>query len=162
MSYEPFKLTMKKFILIFVLIFCSCLEDDDGGVDCSLVDVAHPSLYVKIVDSTGENLIANGSIDPDQIEVEGDFENPMFVLIPEDEFNNPKLHNSLRLGIPLESQFQYTLHLDDSDSVTVDFTAELIEEPCVYFFKPTEASVNGVEVDLEEVDTLQYLVVVEI
>lgn len=153
---------MKRFTLIVILFLCSCLEDEDGGVDCSHVYVAHPSLYVKIVDSTCENLIANVSIDPDKIEVEGDFDNADFLFVPEDEFSNPELHNSLSLFIPFQSQFQYTLHLDDLDSVTVDFTAELIDEPCVYFFKPTEAFIDGVEVDLEEVETLQYLLVVEI
>jgi hypothetical protein len=153
---------MKKLIIILALILCSCSEDEDGGIDCSLVDVAYPSLNVKIVDSTGENLIENGSINPDHIEVEGNFDNADFLFVPEDEFSSPELHNSLSLFIPFQSQFQYILHLDDLDSVTIDFSAELIEAPCVNFFKPTNAFIDGVEVDLQEEVTLQFLVVVEI
>ena len=73
-------------IILIGLLLSSCSNEDDDGIDCSLFDPAFPSLYLRIVDDTGANLIENGTIDPNNIGIEGDFENAGFQFIPANEF----------------------------------------------------------------------------
>jgi hypothetical protein len=66
---------MKK-IFTFILIgllFSICSNEDNDGIDCELFDPAYPSLYIRIVDDTGANLIENKTIDSNNINVEGNF-----------------------------------------------------------------------------------------
>ena len=68
----------KKYTLILIGLLLSCSNNDDDGIDCSLFDPAFPELYIRLVDETGTNLIDNGTIDPDNITIEGNFSNADF------------------------------------------------------------------------------------
>ena len=78
---------MKKVFVIIIIgfLFPSCTSDDDG-IDCEIFDPAFPSLFIRIVDATGANLIENENIDPNNITVEGDFPNAGFQFIPASVF----------------------------------------------------------------------------
>lgn len=161
---------MKKIIKLILIgiLFSSCSNNDEGGIDCSLFDPAFPSLYIRIVDNAGVNLIENGTIDPNNISVEGDFSGAGFQYIPANEFANPdanirEFDNSLSLFIPNESTFQYTIHLDDIKTINVNFTAELTRIPCdITYFKPIEGAFDGETLELMEISPLQYLAVIEL
>lgn len=161
---------MKKIVrlLVMVLLFLSCSNGDDDGIDCALFDPGFPSLYIRIVNSTGDNLIGNGTIDPNDVKVEGDFLGAGFQFIPPNEFANPdadirEFDNTLKISIPNESKFQYTIHLDDITSIKVDFTAELTRIPCdITYFKPNNVTLDGETFELIELPSLQYLVVIAI
>lgn len=162
-----FQSGMKKIILLIitVTIFMGCSKnEDEEEIDCSLYDPIFPSLYVRIVDSTGENLIDNGTIDPNNISVEGDFPGAGFQFVPENELLNSdadlrELDNSLRLFNPNESTFQYTINLDDIDeTIKINFTAELTRIPCdITFFKPIEGVYKNQALELREVRSLQFV-----
>lgn len=161
---------MKKvFTLILIgLLFSNCSNDDDEGIDCALFDPAFPTLFLRIVDNTGVNLIRNGTIDSSNITVEGDFSGAGFQFVPANEFATPdseirELDNSLYLFIPNESKFQYTIKLDDFKTIAVNFKAEHIKIPCdLSYFKPVEADFNDEELKLKEISPLQFLVVIEL
>jgi len=160
---------MKKliFLLIIIPIWIGCSNNDDG-TDCSLFDPTVPSLFIRIVDSTGANLIENGTIDPDNISVEGDFSGAGFQFIPANEFANPdadirKLDNSISLFIPYEPTFQYTIHLNDMETINVDFTAELTIIACgITYYKPSDGVFNNEALELIEISSLQFLSVIEL
>ena len=125
----------KKYTLILIGLLLSCSNNDDDGIDCSLFDPAFPELYIRLVDETGTNLIDNGTIDPDNITIEGNFSIREF-------------DNTLLLYIPNESTFRYTVNLDDTDSVDIDFTAELTRIPCnISYFTPNGVEYNNVTID---------------
>ncbi|MBZ9619158.1 hypothetical protein [Psychroflexus lacisalsi] len=158
---------MKKLIFLICMIpilnGCSSTNDDNDEIDCALIDIAIPSLYVKIIDSTNANLIENGTIYPDKIEVDGNFQNPSFRFIPESVSVDPEFFNTLNLFIPNATNFQYTLHLDDLETIVIDFTAERISFICdVTYYEPSKAIINNLEVELIEVKPLRYMVVVKI
>lgn len=138
-------------------------------INCELFDTAFPLLFIRLVDSSGNNLIENETIDPNNVSVEGDFPRADFEFVPADEFANPDayiraLDNSLRLFLPNEATFQYVIHLDDLDkTIKVDFTAELTKIPCdLSYFKPIEGSYNDETLKLKEVPPLQFVAVLEI
>ncbi len=161
---------MKKVFAITLigLLFTSCLSSDDDGIDCELFDPAFPTLFIRIVDATGANLIENGTIDPNNIMVEGDFPNAGFQFIPANEFAVPdadirEFDNSLNLSIPNELSFQYTIDLDDFETINVGFNAELTRIPCeITYFTPIEVTFKDEIIELTEISSLQFLVIIEL
>ncbi|GGD97912.1 hypothetical protein [Maribacter cobaltidurans] len=161
---------MKKLLILFLIgiLFTSCSSDDDNGIDCSLFDPAFPELYIRLVDETGTNLIENGTIDPENITVEGDFSNPGFQYIPPNEFAEPdadirKYDKTLYLFIPNESNFKYTINLDDSTSIILNFEARFAELPCeVSYYIPTKLTFNNQNVESENAETDELIFLAEI
>ena len=163
---------MKKLLtlLLIGILFIGCSSDDDNGIDCSLFDPAFPELYIRIVDETGDNVIENGTIDPENITVEGDFSNPEFRYIPPSEFGEPdaeirKYDNTLFLFIANESDFEYTINLDDSTSIILNFEARFAELPCgVSYYIPTGLTYNNQNIESEnmDIDELTFLAEIEL
>ncbi|WP_424492611.1 hypothetical protein [Salinimicrobium sp. GXAS 041] len=163
---------MKKiFIIILLAAFTSACSsnDDDNGIDCRLFDPEFPELFVRMVDENGVNLIRIGTIDPENITVEGDFMNPGFRYIPPHEYAEPdaeirKYDNTLSMFIPREEKFEYKINLDDSTSITLEFEAELVEIPCeLFYYVPTGAVFNNQEIALQnEATDLQFLIEVSL
>lgn len=159
---------MKKlFTLILIgLLLSSCSNDDEEGIDCALFDPAFPSLYVRLVDDSGTNLIENGTIDPDDISVDGDFPGAGFQFVPANEYANPDAEitafdNSLHLNIPQQPTFHYNINLGDLETIAIDFEGEFTEIPCdLSYYIPIEAQFNGEKLDVREISSLQYLVVI--
>ena len=149
---------MKKILtllLIGILISSCSNNDDEEVIDCSLFDPAFPELYIRLVDETGTNLIENETIDPEDITVEGDFSNPGFRYIPPHGFAEPdsdirKYDNTLFLFIPNESKFEYTINLNDTTSIILEFDARFAELPCeVSYFIPTKLTFNNQNIESE-------------
>ena len=161
---------MKKLLTHFLIgiLLTSCSNDDDNGIDCSLFDPAFPELYIRLVDETGANLIENGTIDPENITVEGDFSNPGFRYIPPSEFGEPdaeirKYDNTLFLFIANESNFEYTINLDDSISIILNFEARFAELPCeVSYYIPTKLSYNNQNIESENAESNELTFLAEI
>ncbi|WP_418603505.1 hypothetical protein [Hwangdonia sp.] len=163
---------MKKLLtLLFIgILLLSCSSDDDNGIDCSLFDPAFPELYIRLVDENGANLIENGTIDPENITVEGDFSNPGFRYIPPSEFGEPnaeirKYDNTLFLFIANESNFEYTINLDDTTSIILNFEARFAELPCgVSYYITTKLTYNNQNIESEntENDELTFLAEIEL
>lgn len=150
-------------VFVFVLII-SCNKNDDDGINCGTFDAELPLLFVKIIDTSGNNLIENGTINPTNVNVEGDFSTASFQFIPANEFDDiSEFDNSLALSIPNESTFQYTINLDGFESIVLDFTAELTRIPCnIAFFKPIGVNFNTHELELLEIPPQQFLVSIEL
>ena len=162
-------LNKKKIAVVwFVGLLLAACSDDDDEINCELFDPAFPALFLRIVDDSGTNRIENGTVDPENIEVEGDFLGAGFQFIPANEFADPdssirELDNTLNLSLPNESRFRYLLRIDNFEPVTITFTAELTEIPCdIIYFTPIRAESNGQELELQETFPLEFLVVLEL
>ena len=162
---------MKRILTFFVigLLISGCSNNDENEINCSLFDPLFPELYLRLVDETGANLIENGTFDPENITVEGDFPNPRFSYIPAHEYAEPdarirKYDHTLFLLIPGESQFEYTAHLDATTSIVLQFEAELTEIPCgISYYVPTGVSFNDEVLELvQEKSDLKFLTVVQL
>lgn len=160
---------MKKILTLFLIgiLLTSCSNDDDG-IDCSLFDPALPELYIRLVDETGVNLIENGTIDPENITVEGDFSNPTFQYIPPNEFAEAdadirKYDNTLSLFIPRKSKFEYTINLNSETSITLEFDAKLVEIQCgISYFIPTKLTYNNQSLESENTENNELIFLAEI
>lgn len=156
---------MKKFFTLFLIVlWCSnCSNDNGDGIDCSLFDPAFPTLFLKLVDANDTNLFESSELNPDTIRVTGDFPNAGFVFNPAREFAVPDadirmLDNTIQLFIPNASNFQYTIHLSENDSVVVDFSAELTKIPCdLSYYLPLEGTFDNSTFELKEISPLQFL-----
>ena len=162
---------MKKIltVLLIGILISSCSNNDDEGIDCSLFDPAFPELYIRLVDETGANLIENGTIDPENITVKGNFSNPGFRYVPPNEFAEPnadirKYDNTLFLFIANESNFEYTINLNDTTSIILKFDARFAELPCeVSYFIPTKLTFNNQNIESEnEESELRFLAEIKI
>lgn len=162
---------MKRILTFFVigLLVSGCSNNDENEINCSLFDPLFPELYLKLVDENGVNLIENGTFDPNNITVEGNFSNPGFRYNPAHEYAEPdadirKYDHTLYLFIPRESQFEYTINLNDTTSIVLAFEAELTEIPCdLSYFLPTKISFNNEVLELvQEESDLKFLTIVQL
>lgn len=160
---------MKKILLLLLIlpICLGCLGDDDEGIDCALFDPAFPTLYLELVDADGVNLFENGTLNPEDISVEGDFPNAGFIFNPPNELAVPdsdirRLDNTIQLFIPQQSNFQYTIMLSETESISMSFTAVFTRIPCnLSYYLPIDGSFDGATVELTEVSSLQFLGVIQ-
>ncbi|MDN3595817.1 hypothetical protein [Zunongwangia endophytica] len=163
------KVTLRYLFLLVFLV--GCAGDDDGETECSsrqdvLLDSYYsPQCLIRLVDASGENLIENGSIDPETIKIESDLGDPGFVYIPEIEYAEPnsKLSEAqYSLGVFLlgyTETFQYQISIDGYETVDLVLQAEQIEEPCYSYIIPVGASVNGEVLEEIEISEFELLVV---
>ncbi len=148
-------------------IWIGCSNNDEE-IDCELIDFAFPSLFIRLVDDAGTNLIENGTIDPDDISVQGDFKSPGFQIIPAREFALPdadirELDHTIMLFIPNQSTFQYTIHWSDMNSIQVDFSAEFTKLPCfLFYYKPIGGVFKNETFDFREIPPLQFVAELEL
>jgi hypothetical protein len=156
-------------IVFGLVLLTNCNNNEDDGIDCSLFDPAFPELHIRLVDETGTNLIENGTINPENITVEGNFSNPGFRYIPPNEFAEPdaeirKYDNTIFLFIANKSKFEYTINLNDTTSIILKFDARFAELPCeVSYFIPTKLTFNNQNVESEnEESELSFLAKIEI
>ncbi|MCM5663774.1 hypothetical protein [Galbibacter mesophilus] len=154
-------------LLISILMF-SCSNDDDGEeIDCALFDPMVSSLLIRLVDQDGTNLIENGTINPENITVEGNFPNPDFQYLPPregiDSDDSTKYNHTLLLNIPYQSNFTYTINLNETESIDLEFDARLEELPCeVSFFIPTKLTYEGQEIKSENGENSEFNFLAEI
>ncbi|GAA4289849.1 hypothetical protein [Aestuariibaculum suncheonense] len=158
---------MEKRLVVFLLavMLFSCSSDKDSGIDCMLYDPYFPTLYIKLVDAEGNNLIENGTYD-----IEGmSFENGLSYRVnPASEIEPVgskirEFDNTVELGIPNRTNFTYVIKLSEEEDITLDFTAELIESVCdIEFTLPKEVVYGDQLLELREVIPLQFLVEVKI
>ena len=150
-------------ILILGLLLSNCSNQDDIG--CDIFDPATPFLAIKLVDSNGINLIENGTIDPTEITLQSGL--GLRFLPPNDiaDPNSPfaQFDNTIDLSIPDESTFQYMIDLNNTDVVSLDFTAERRDIECdITFYIPTKVMSDNQNLELREVSRLAFLVEIEL
>ncbi len=161
---------MKRLLLVILSVnmLFSFTDDNPEDIDCALFDPASPTLYVKLIDDNGDNLIENGTIDPDSLHVTGDFANVGFNFVPANEYAVPnadirKFDNTVQLGIPQQTKFQYFIYFGQIDSIRVDVSAKLTEIPCdISYFTPTRVTFMGADDDLSGESSLQFLAELEL
>ena len=150
-------------LTLIVVLSMSCSKGKDEDVNCSLFDPIFPGLYIRLVDESGSNLIENGTIDPDEISVEGNFSEAGFRLVTGNELGISDFHHTLYLYFPRESSYRFSLHLNNTDSIEVNLTTEIVNIPCdISYSIPTGVEQNGETLELIEASPLQFLVEIEL
>jgi hypothetical protein len=139
-----------KYLYVIVCFLCltSCKNDDKEDIDCALFDPAISSLFIKLVDSDGNNLIENETYKADDITVlfnNYTTTNVVFKDIPE-------LNNLIALNIHGENgnnTFKIKLSENEIDTLILNLKAE--SSICNWtFFKLNSATYNGIVQTLED------------
>ena len=156
------------FLLVFLL---GCAGDDDEEIECSLEENAlldsyySPQFLIRLVDASGENLLENGSIDPEIITIQSDSGNSDFVYIPEIENAAPNSIASeiqYSLGVFMlggKETYKYQISVEGFETTDLVIRAEQIEEPCYSYIIPISASINGEVLAQIEVSETELLVI---
>jgi len=137
---------------ISVLLIFSCASDDnDSG--CPVFDpIPNPNLFIELVNEEGENQLANGTFNPDEItaEINGFTFSGLVFDLP-GEFQN-------LIAIPIIEQGEENiaiLHLNDeiADEIILSTFQEETDDPC---FQPQpmleSMRYNG---ELQQVESLE-------
>lgn len=132
------KIALILFLLLFVL---SCKNDDDNEVDCSVLDIAPPNIYIELVDGDGNNLIENKTYIADNITITfNDFviENVVFK-------NVPSIKNFIALSVfGNEGDNTFDVHLSDSETDKLTLNLSRAQVICgVTLHTINEARYNG-------------------
>lgn len=162
---------MRRYILFLcsIIFFLSCNRNDDNtpsldGECMGIADYAPPGIfYIELVDSMNDNLIQNGSYNPDQItasingeEAKGIFRN----------FETTVSRDTIRLhAIGNEGSNRWLLHLSETDTDTLDFSMSNRELRyisdgtlfCGSRFLLNFASYNGNTIEFEESTSENFL-----
>ena len=157
---------------LFLLVFLvGCAGDDEEEIECSLEKNAlldsyySPQFLIRLVDASGENLLENGSIDPEIITIQSASGNSDFVYIPEIEntaTNTIASEIQYSLGVFMaggKETYKYQISVEGFETTDLVIRAEQIEEPCYSYIIPISASINGEVLAQIEVSETELLVI---
>ena len=146
----------KIFSLLFLVLTVSCLDNvDDNTFDCALFDPAFPVITITYLDDQGNNLIRNGTLNPDDISVLfSDGSVGGTVILPganEENSDNNVLDYTVSIALPRSESESYTIQLNDETMDELQLMASRQDLPCnISYFIPTNATYNGVNTTLVE------------
>ena len=141
---------MKKiytFILLSFMLF-SCNSDDD--VNCTSEPAFSPTVFIELVNATGENLIDNGTYIADDITIgfnESTFTNVVFT-------ESPQIANFIGLNVFGEdgdNTFTINLSATETDILVLNINREQTGGPCSQsFFTLNSVTYNGEPKELQD------------
>ncbi len=149
---------MKSYLILFcICCFISCKNDDKQEIDCALFDPFIPSLFIKLIDSDGNNLIENNTYKADEIKVLfNDYTYSNVVFNDVQGIENLIVLNLI--GVDGENTLKIQLSNEVTDTLILNLTAE--SHICDWtFFKLNSAIYNGVLQELEDFNG-NYLITV--
>lgn len=149
---------MKFFSILFCfLCLFSCKNDDKEDIDCALFDPAISNLFIKLVDSNGNNLIENEIYKADDITILLNNYTATNVVFK----NIPELNNLIALNIHGENgnnTFKIKLSENETDTLVLNLTLE--STICGFsFFKLNSATYNDKAQTIEDFNG-NYLITV--
>lgn len=139
-------------LLLIAILFSNCSDDSD--VDCETYDPGFATLHLKLVDANRDNLITKGTIDPNEVVL---LKGESIQYNPPSEFALPDASlrvydNTFTLSIPRETTFEYVIQVNESETITLRYSAEKKTILCgLSYFVPTEATLNNSALELQEV-----------
>ncbi|WP_372752790.1 hypothetical protein [Mariniflexile sp.] len=114
---------MKFLSIVFCCICLFSCKDDKEEVDCSLLDFANPSLFIKLLDANGNNLIENKVYNSDDISIIFNGYTMTNVVID----NVESLENLIVLnliGVEGNNIFEIKLSDTETDTLIMNLTVE--------------------------------------
>ncbi|PQV49456.1 hypothetical protein CLV33_10387 [Jejuia pallidilutea] len=127
-------------LLILLSVFF-CKNDDDNEIDCSLIDIGPPNIYIELVDANGNNLIENETYIADNITVTFKgyiIENVVFK-------NVPSVENFIALSVSgSKGDNTFNIHLSENETDILTLNLSEREVICsVTFYTINETTYNG-------------------
>lgn len=149
---------MKFFLLLFCYIsLFSCKNDDEPEIDCALYDPFISSLFIKLIDNEGQNLIENNTYIAEDITVSFNGYNYTNVVF-NDVQGIENLINLNLIGVDGDNTVKINLSQEVTDSLILNLTAE--SQICGWtFITLNSATYNGALQELEDFNG-NYLITV--
>lgn len=142
--------------LLFLLIFSSCQSDDP--VDCSVIDIAEQTFYIGLQNEQGENLLLNGTYNPEEIEITANNGDVNFRIITEDEAAYIALNEAILFR--LNSEYEIHLSPEVTDIMEIEFSRE--QGICgTSIYTATKLTYNGEEQTIEEFRSNQKVMIIK-
>jgi hypothetical protein len=151
---------MKFFFLLFCsLSLFSCKNDVEPEIDCALFDPFISNLFIKLVDSEGQNLIENHAYIADDITVffnGNTYTNVVLNDVPDIE----NLITVNLIGVDGDNTLINHLSEEVTDTLILNLTAE--SQICGWtFFTLNSATYNGVLQEIEDFNGNHLITVVK-
>jgi len=150
---------MKHLLYIFLILgVFSCKNDDE--IDCSYyTSIASKSIFIKLIDSNGNNLIENETYAANTINIVfGDY--TFTDVVFEDVLGIENLIALNIFGNQGDNQFRINLSENETDLLILNIDKQETVNPCVgHIFTLNSATYNGVIQTLENFDG-DYLITV--
>ncbi len=132
------------FILLSLFLF-SCSSDDDPEIACDLIQAIQSNLYIDLVNGQGENLIENGTYNPNDITI--DVNGSTFTGVV---FTNVEgIENFIAIGVFGEdgdNTFEISLSDTETDTLILNLTRSETGGPCSQFVFALNSAVYNDEV----------------
>lgn len=146
-------------LLLALLILQSCKTNDD--VICNFDPIPLKNVFIKLVDTNGNNLIENNTYIKSDIQVTFNGftnTNPFFE-------NIPKLKNLIAVtatGNEGDNNYEIKLSSTKTDTLILNLTENILgSESCPYsIFTVNTANYNGITQNLEDFYSSDYLITV--
>lgn len=150
---------MKPFLFLFISsIFILACNGNDDDIDCSLVDCAFQSISIELVDTDGNNLIANGTYQQSDI-----------VITKDGNQLNSNLDTSDIIFFEIQGKvgsniYEVKLNENETDILVLTLSGERIKTGCCGpYFQISSISYNGEdkEGELKEENYFQKITVIK-
>lgn len=119
------------FILLSLFLF-SCSSDDEPEIACDLIQAIGSNLYIDLVNDQGDNLIENGTYNPDDIIINFDGNVLTGVVFTEVQ----GIENFISIGVFGEdgdNTFAIRLSDTETDTLILNLTRSETGGPCSQF-----------------------------
>ncbi|GGG23795.1 hypothetical protein GCM10011344_25720 [Dokdonia pacifica] len=137
------------YILLSFFLFSCANDDNEPEIACDLIDAISSNLFIELVNAEGENLIENGTYNPNNITI--DFNGNTFTGVIT---GVEGIQNFVTVGVSGnngDNTFEISLSDMETDTLVLDLTRMETEGPCAQFvFQLNSAIYNGVSRELQD------------
>ncbi len=136
-------------ILLSFILFSCANDDNDPEIACDLIQAIGSNLYIDLVNGQGENLIENGTYNPNDITI--DFNGNTFTGVIT---GVEGIQNFVTVGVfgdDGDNTLEIRLSDTETDTLVMNLTRSETGGPCAQFvFQLNSAIYNGVSRELQD------------
>lgn len=152
------KLIKKLYCLVLIISIFSCDNDDGFVAQCAAIDYAVPSLLIELQDTSGANLLENGTYNPDEVNVTVTETNVSRIA----ETENGRVIEILLSNTVNSRDATVVLNDTETDILRLDLNSSSTGFPCFFpIFNVEEALYNGTVQTIEQLEFNQKITVIK-
>ena len=142
-------------LILCLILFFSCSSDDD--INCSAASFAVQEFHIEVVDEDGNNLLANGTYDIEEVQVKVNNQVVSTIRENQDEVLIAIFENGAEARNNLD--YEVILSPEEIDILKLHYSFE--EAACTKIYTAEKAIYNGKEIEIQTTSGNQRITVVK-